>query len=59
MQEDAAEQLVALDHDLVAVEVEALHGDELRPHDVEREAGQRQAALFVLPLAARLDDLRD
>ena len=51
------EQLVALDDDLVAVEVEALHGDDLRAHDLEREAGQRQAALLVDPLARRLDDL--
>ena len=27
------------------------------PHDLEREAGQREAALFVRPLAGRLDDL--
>ena len=57
MQEDPAEQLVALDHDLVAVEVEALHRDELGPHDLERETGQREAALLVRPLARRLDDL--
>ena len=39
----AGEQLVALDHDLVAVEVEAPHRDELGPHDLEREAGHREA----------------
>ena len=36
---------------------DALHGDDLRPHDLEREAGQRQAALFVDPLAGGFDDL--
>ena len=51
VQEHAAEQLVALDHDLVAVEVEALHGDDLGPHDLEREPGQREAAFLVGPLA--------
>ena len=57
VQEHAAEQLVALDHDLVAVEVEALHRHDLRPHDLERETRQREAALLVAPLAGRLDDL--
>src|SRR3954463_5707323 len=47
VQEHPPEELVALDHDLVAVEVETLHGHDLRPHDLEREAGQRQATLLV------------
>ena len=37
--------------DLVAVEVGRLHGDELRPHDLDREPGHRQAAFLVRPLA--------
>src|SRR5437762_10051702 len=42
VQEHPAEQLVALDDDLVAVEVESLHRDDLGPHDLERETGQRE-----------------
>ena len=34
----AGEQVVAFEHDLVAVEVEAAHRDALGPHDLEAEA---------------------
>ena len=52
-----ASQLVGLDLDLVAVEVVRREQDLLRPHDLDVEAGDRQAALVVHPLAPALLDL--
>src|SRR3954454_4185993 len=51
VQEHASEELVAPDDNFIAVEVEALHGDDFGPHDLERETGQRETAFFVRPLA--------
>ena len=48
--EHAAHQLVALDRERLAVEVEAGEEDPVGPHDRPVEVGHRQAALGVLPL---------
>src|SRR5262245_66426978 len=53
----AREQLVALEHDLVPVEVEAAHGDVFRAHDLEVEAGHGEATLLRRDLTRGLDDL--
>ena len=55
--EHAALELVGLDGDLVAVEVEADDVDPVRADDLPRQAGHREAALLVDPLAVGLDDL--
>ena len=57
MLDHPGEQVVAFEHDLLAVEVDAAHRDPLGAHDLELEAGHRQAPLFPLDLAAALDDL--
>src|SRR3954470_3621109 len=57
VEEHPAEELVALDHHLVAVEIEAGHGHDLRAHDLEVEPGDGQAPLLVDPLPRRLGDL--
>ena len=49
--DQAAQQLVALEHDLVAVEVDAAHGDELGRTISNVQPGHREAALVVLTLA--------
>src|SRR4029078_8435954 len=58
VQEHPPEELVALDDDLVTVEVEALHRHDLGAHDLEGQAGKGETPLFELPLARLLDDLR-
>ena len=58
VQEHAAEQLVALEHDLVAVEVEAPHGDELGADDLEPVARAPRGSLLRRSTSpSRLDDL--
>ena len=57
MLDHAGEQVVALEDDLVAVEVEAPHGDALGAHDLEAVAGHRQAPLVGERPRRRLDDL--
>ena len=56
--QQAAQQLVALDRDLVPLEVVAGEVDLLGAHDRPGQPGHREAALLVLPLAARLGDDR-
>ena len=53
----AGEEVVALEDDLVAVEVEAAHGHEVGAHDLEAEPGHREAPFAVDLLARHLDDL--
>src|SRR5579875_284840 len=55
--EAAGQQLVGLDVEWLAVEADATQVHLLRAHDRPGQAGDRQAALLVGPLAAGLDDL--
>src|SRR5262245_30784282 len=57
MLDHAGQQIVALEHDLVAVEVDATHRHVLGPDDLEPEAGNGQTAFLGLDLALRVDDL--
>ena len=55
--EQATGQLRGFDGYLVAIEATANHVHPVGPHDLPREARNRQAALLVRPLAIGLDDL--
>ena len=56
MEEDAAEEVLALPDELLPVAVVALEGDATGPDDREVHRRHRQAALLVLPGLRRLDD---
>ena len=55
--EHARLELVGLDLDAVAVEVDAADQHRLRAHHLDVQAGDRQAPFVVDPLAVGLDDL--
>ena len=52
MLEDAAEELVGFEVELLAVEPDATEVDLVRADDAEAEAGDRETPLLVVPLAA-------
>ena len=57
MLEHPAHEVVGLDGQLVAVEVVALEQHRLGTEDADAQAGDREAGLVVVQLAARLHDL--